>query len=73
MAAWLRRKDYNPMKAAAEAKKLQQLKTRWVFLGIDFSQFKFLLKTNWSSLDLNLPFLESFIRKPVEDVKEKEV
>lgn len=28
MAAWLRRKDYNPMKAAAEAKKLQQLKTR---------------------------------------------
>ncbi|KAK6109086.1 hypothetical protein QQG55_34590 [Brugia pahangi] len=28
MTAWLRRKDYNPMKAAAEAKKLQQLKTR---------------------------------------------
>uniref|UniRef100_A0A0R3RXB2 MIF4G domain-containing protein n=1 Tax=Elaeophora elaphi TaxID=1147741 RepID=A0A0R3RXB2_9BILA len=28
MTAWLRRKDYNPMKAAAEAKKLQQLKAR---------------------------------------------
>ncbi|KAM3716322.1 A-type inclusion protein [Dirofilaria immitis] len=28
MIAWLRRKDYNPMKAAAEAKKLQQLKAR---------------------------------------------
>lgn len=28
MTAWLRRKDYNPMKAAAEARKLQQLKTR---------------------------------------------
>lgn len=32
MTAWLRRKDYNPMKAAAEAKKLQQLKARLVFL-----------------------------------------
>ncbi|VDD88586.1 unnamed protein product [Enterobius vermicularis] len=28
MTAWLRRKDYNPMKAAAEARKLQQLKSR---------------------------------------------
>uniref|UniRef100_A0A0N5AFA5 Uncharacterized protein n=1 Tax=Syphacia muris TaxID=451379 RepID=A0A0N5AFA5_9BILA len=28
MNAWLRRKDYNPMKAAAEARKLQQLKSR---------------------------------------------
>uniref|UniRef100_A0A915AQP0 Uncharacterized protein n=1 Tax=Parascaris univalens TaxID=6257 RepID=A0A915AQP0_PARUN len=28
MTAWLRRKDYNPMKAAAEARKLQQLKAR---------------------------------------------
>ncbi|VDM38446.1 unnamed protein product [Toxocara canis] len=28
MTAWLRRKDYNPMKAAAEARKLQQFKAR---------------------------------------------
>uniref|UniRef100_A0A0N4ZK83 J domain-containing protein n=1 Tax=Parastrongyloides trichosuri TaxID=131310 RepID=A0A0N4ZK83_PARTI len=27
-AAWLRRKDYNPMKAAAEAKKMKELKSR---------------------------------------------
>uniref|UniRef100_A0AC35TQW4 Uncharacterized protein n=1 Tax=Rhabditophanes sp. KR3021 TaxID=114890 RepID=A0AC35TQW4_9BILA len=27
-AAWLRRKDYNPMKAAAEAKKMEKLKQR---------------------------------------------
>ncbi|VDN53343.1 unnamed protein product [Dracunculus medinensis] len=28
MTAWLRRKDYNPMKAVAEARKMQQLKSR---------------------------------------------
>ena len=28
MNAWLRRKDYNPMKAAAEAKKAKELKSR---------------------------------------------
>lgn len=28
MNAWLRRKDYNPMKAAAEAKRAKELKER---------------------------------------------
>ncbi|KIH48223.1 hypothetical protein ANCDUO_21710 [Ancylostoma duodenale] len=28
MNAWLRRKDYNPMKAAAEARKAKELKAR---------------------------------------------
>ena len=28
MAAWLRRKEYDPRKSAAEAKKIQQLKAR---------------------------------------------
>ncbi|VDK42864.1 unnamed protein product [Anisakis simplex] len=30
MTAWLRRKDYNPMKSAADARKLQQLKMRFI-------------------------------------------
>ncbi|VDM82453.1 unnamed protein product [Strongylus vulgaris] len=29
MNAWLRRKDYNPMKAAAEARKARELKARY--------------------------------------------
>lgn len=32
-AAWLRRKDYNPMKAAAEAKKMKELKSRYVLIN----------------------------------------
>lgn len=30
MLAWLRRKEYDPRKAAAEARKMQQLKQRFI-------------------------------------------
>ena len=36
MNAWLRRKDYNPMKAAAEAKKAKELKARYILSSVLF-------------------------------------
>uniref|UniRef100_A0A0N5BF70 Uncharacterized protein n=1 Tax=Strongyloides papillosus TaxID=174720 RepID=A0A0N5BF70_STREA len=41
-AAWLRRKDYNPMKAAAEAKKMKELKSRL----IDIKKYKYKIDNN---------------------------